>query len=399
MRLRVPIVLPLAFSLACLGVGRKPVGEVHLPAEAPEPGPDFSNALYQTVGVRLEPGNEVRWVNNGKVFDAAGAEIAKAKKSIHIATFIWSDSETARRLASAIAERTRKGVACRILVDAVGSLSFSEKESGPLEAAGCAVRKFRPVPGQDDLARNHRKIIVVDGRVGITGGFGVDDKWRGRGKSDEEWRDSNVLVRGPAVAAMQQAFAENWQEAASELRPPDAFPRLERVGGSPAAFVTSTDNGVVTKGDRLMQLLIAAAKKRVWIANAYFVPSEPILQLLEGKAHKGVDVRILAAGEKTDMHLYLGPQRERMDRLIAAGARGFEYQPSMLHSKTVLVDDSLVVVGSSNLDALSLNKMDEAVLVANDPRLAKELERQWVDDLAHSAERVKLDGSSRTAKR
>ena len=397
---RASIVLPLAFSLAaCFGVGRKSIGEVHLPAEAPEPGPDFSNALYQTVGVRLEGGNEVRWVNNGKVFEAAVAEIGKAKKSIHIVTFIWSESDTARRLVAAIADRTRKGVACRILVDAVGSLSFSEKESAPLEDAGCTVRKFRPVPGQDDLARTHRKIVVVDGRVGITGGFGVDDKWRGRGKSEEEWRDSNVLVRGPAVAAMQQAFAENWQEAARELLPPDSFPRLERAGETGAAFVTSTDNGVVTKGDRLMQLLIAAAKKRIWIANAYFVPSEPILQLLERKAQKGVDVRILAAGEKTDAHLYLGPQRERMDRLVVAGARGFEYQASMMHSKTVLVDDSLVAVGSSNLDALSLNKMDEAVLVADDARLAKELERQWVEDLKHSAERVKMDGASRSARR
>jgi cardiolipin synthase len=156
---------------------------------------------------------------------------------------------------------------------------------------------------------------------------------------------------------------------------------------------------VVTKDDRLMQLLIAAARKRVWIANAYFVPSEPILQLLEQKAQKGVDVRILAAGEKTDAHIYLGPQRERMDRLVVAGARGFEYQAAMMHSKTVLVDDTLIAVGSANLDALSLNKMDEAVLVADDARLAKELERQWAEDLKHSAERVKMDGASRSARR
>ena len=181
---RATMVLPLALSLSCLGVGRKPVGEVHLPADAPEPGPAFGTALYQTVGARLQAGNEIHWVNNGKVFDAAVEEIGKAKKSINIATFIWSDSDTARRLTRAIAARTRAGVACRILVDAVGSLSFSEKESGPLEDAGCAVRKFRPIPGQDDLARNHRKIIVVDGRVGITGGFGIDDKWRGRGKKE-----------------------------------------------------------------------------------------------------------------------------------------------------------------------------------------------------------------------
>jgi cardiolipin synthase A/B len=395
---RVLVVLAIAFSVGCRGVGRKPIGEVHLPAEAPAPGPGFANALYQSVGVRLEPGNEVKWVNNGKVFEAAVAEIAKAKKNIHIVTFIWSESDTARRLTAAIAERTRHGVACRILVDAAGSLGFSEKEAAPLERAGCDVRKFRPIPGQDDLARNHRKIVIVDGRVGITGGFGVDDKWRGRGKSDEEWRDSNVLVRGPAVAAMQQAFAENWQEAASELLPRDAFPKLDKAGETAAAFVTSTDNGVVTKDDRLTQLLIASAKKRIWIANAYFVPSEPILQLLEHKARSGVDVRILSAGEKTDTHLYLGPQRERMDRLIEAGARGFEYQASMMHSKTMLVDDTLVAVGSANLDALSLNKMDEGMLVAEDARLAKELERQWVQDLKHSAERVKMDGSRRAAK-
>jgi len=396
---RATMVLPLALSLSCLGVGRKPVGEVHLPADAPEPGPAFGTALYQTVGARLQAGNEIHWVNNGKVFDAAVEEIGKAKKSINIATFIWSDSDTARRLTRAIAARTRAGVACRILVDAVGSLSFSEKESGPLEDAGCAVRKFRPIPGQDDLARNHRKIIVVDGRIGITGGFGVDDKWRGRGKSEEQWRDSNVMARGPVVAAMQQAFAEEWQEAATELLPPEEFPRLEKAGSTRAAFVTSTDNGVVTKGDRLMQLLISAGRKRIWIATAYFVPSEPILQLLEGKAQKGVDVRILAAGEKTDAHLYLGPQRERMDRLIVAGARGFEYQASMMHSKTVLVDDTLVAVGSANLDALSLNKMDEAMLVADDRRLARELERQWVDDLKQSAERVDLGARRRSTNR
>jgi cardiolipin synthase len=393
------LALAAVLSLGCFGAGRKPIGEVRLPAEAPDRGAAFSNALYQSVGVRLVPGNEVVWVNNGKVFDAAVAEILKAKKSIHIVSFIWSDSDTSRRLSAAIVERARKGVACRIIVDAIGSLGFGERETAPLEDAGCSVQKFRPVPGQDDLARNHRKIIVIDGRVGITGGFGIDDKWRGRGKTDDQWRDSNVLVRGPVVAAMQQAFAENWEEAASELLPADAFPKLEKAGGTPAAFVASTDNGVVTKTDRLMQLFIAAAHKRVWIANAYFVPSEPILELLERKAREGIDVRILAAGEKTDTHFYLGPQRERMDRLIEAGARGFEYQPSMMHSKTVLVDDSLVQVGSSNLDALSLNKMDEGALVADDPKLAKALERQWVEDLRNSAERVKLDGARRSANR
>jgi cardiolipin synthase len=376
-------------SSACFGIGRKPVGEVYLAPEAPDRGPDFANALFQTTGVRVTSGNSVEFINNGKVFDAIVGDIAKARRSIHIVTFIWSDGEVSRRVMAAIAARARGGVQCRILVDAVGSLSFSDEQTAPLREAGCDVRRFRPVPGQDDLARNHRKIVIVDGRVGITGGFGIDDRWRGDGLRDENWRDSNVRVRGPAILDMQQAFAENWQETTQKLLPADAFPEPERGGKVRAAFVSSTEHGVVTHNDRLTQLFIAAARERIWLANAYFLPSEPILQLLERKARQGVEVRILAAGEKTDTGPYLGPQRERMDRLIAAGAKAYEYEPTMMHGKTMLVDQSLVAVGSCNLDPLSLNKMDEGALVADDPALAKQLERQWTQDLAHAKERGK----------
>jgi len=208
------VALSLALSCsACFGIGRKPVGEVYLAPDAPDRGPDFANALYQTTAVRLEPGNAVDFVNNGKVFDAIVAEVGKARRSIHIVSFIWADGEVSKRLMATIAARARAGVQCKILVDAVGSLSLTDAQVAPMTSAGCKVRRFRPVPGQDDLARNHRKIVIVDGRVGITGGFGIDDKWRGDGVNDEGWRDSNVRVRGPAVLEMQQAFAENWQEA------------------------------------------------------------------------------------------------------------------------------------------------------------------------------------------
>jgi cardiolipin synthase len=368
------------------------VGEVYLAPEAPEHGPDFANALYQTTAVRLETGNSVEFINNGKVFDAILSDIAKARRSIHVVTFIWSDGEVSKRVMAAIAARTQAGVQCRILVDAVGSLSFTDDQTAPLREAGCDVRRFRPIPGQDDLARNHRKIVIVDGRVGITGGFGIDDRWLGDGMRGEAWRDSNVRVRGPAVLGMQQAFAENWQETTQKLLPSDAFPEPERAGKVRAGFVTSTEHGVVTHNDRLTQLFIAAARERIWLANAYFLPSEPILQLLERKARQGVDVRILAAGEKTDTAPYLGPQRERMDRLIAAGAKAWEYEPAMMHGKTMLVDQSLVAVGSCNLDPLSLNKMDEGALVADDAALAKQLERQWTQDVAHAKQRAKPAG-------
>ena len=374
---------------ACHGVGRKPIGEFRLDAAVPDHGPAFSNALYQSVGVPLTAGNSVDVFNNGSVFDAQLEEVARARKSIHIETFIWSSGKVSDRLVDAVMARARKGVQCRILVDAVGSIGF-EKIGQRLAYAGCAVRMFRPVPGQDDVARMHRKMVIVDGRTGFTGGFGIDDKWLGKGLSDDppEWRDSNLRVRGPAVRDMQQAFAENWQESGGELLPPEAFPPPETPGDVHAAFVSSTEHGVVTKGDRMTQLLIGAAKRRIWISNAYFVPSTPIMELLGRKAREGVDVRVLAAGDKTDTPLYLKTQRERMDDLVKAGARAYEYEPAMMHGKTMLVDETLVAVGSCNMDALSLNKLEEGALVVDDRRIALEEERRFIDDMAHSRQRT-----------
>lgn len=382
------LLFALAFTAACHGVGRKPIGEFRLDAAVPDHGPDFSNALFQSVGVPLKPGNRVDVYNNGSIFDAQLEEIGRAKKSIHIETFIWASGKVSDRLVDALMAKARKGVQCRILVDAVGSIGF-ESIGQKLAYAGCSVRMFRPVPGQDDVARMHRKLVIVDGRTGFTGGFGIDDKWRGKGLSEDppEWRDSNLRVRGPAVRDMQQAFAENWQEAGGELLPPDAFAAGTSEGQVKAGFVSSTEHGVVTKGDRLTQLLIEAAKKRIWISNAYFVPSSPIMELLARKAREGVDVRVLAAGDKTDTPLYLKAQRERMDELVKAGARAYEYEPAMMHGKTMLVDDTLVAVGSCNLDALSLNKLEEGALVVDDRRIALEEERRFIDDLAHSRER------------
>jgi cardiolipin synthase len=369
---------------ACFG--RKPVGEFRLDRTEPAPA-DFPNALFQAVNIELKAGNEVELVDNGKVFDAALRDIGKAQKSIHIVTFIWSDGQVSNRVIDAIAQRTRAGVHCRVVVDALGSLQFGAVET-KLKAIGCETHSFRPVPGQDDGARNHRKMIIVDGLVGITGGFGIDDKWDGDGLHDEQWRDSNIRVRGPVVLDMQQAFSENWQEVTGALLPPSAFPKAAPAGASRAAFMASTEHAVATRNERLTQVLIASAHKRVWIANAYFVPSTPILELLARKARQGVDVRILAAGEKTDTKPYLSIQRSRMEALANAGVRAYEYEPTMMHSKTILVDDTLVAVGSCNLDALSLNKMDESAVLVDDARLAQDEGRRFLEDLSRSKEIV-----------
>src|SRR5438132_11735376 len=287
-----------------------------------------------------------------------------------IEAFIWAEGRVSNRVIDALATRTRTGVSCRILVDALGSPDFAALQKR-LERLGCEVHRVRPIPGQDDAARDHRKMFIVDGRVGITGGFGIDDKWDGDGLNDEppQWLDSNRLIRGPAVLDMQQAFSENWQEVTGSLLPKDAFPPQPQAGPSRAVFVKSRENSIATENDKLMQLMIASARKRIWIANAYFVPSTPIMALLTRKAHEGVDVRILAAGARTDTKPYLPSQRARMDQLARDGVRAFEYAPTMMHGKTMVVDDSIVMIGSCNLEPLSLNRMDEGALVAVDAKL------------------------------
>ncbi len=350
-------------------------------------GPAFDSALYQTVGARMAAGHEIQVLDNGAVFDTLVNEIGHARRSIHIVMYIWEAGKASDRVSAALIARAKAGVACRILVDALGSSKFDDTVQPALVQAGCEVRTFRPMPGADVIARNHRKIAVLDGTVAITGGFGVRDNWLGDGVTDEAWRDTNVRFVGPAVHEAQQAFAENWQEAGGALIPADAFPEVQATGSVRAAFVPSSGSSVVTHAERLTQLVIAAAKRRLWIVNAYFVPSPAILELIKHKALSGVDVRILVPGYKSDSKPALAAQHALYGGLHASGVRVWEYAPSMIHSKTMLADDKLVVIGSINLDPLSLNKLEEAALVIDDAAVAGQLAKSFDADCNHAAER------------
>jgi cardiolipin synthase len=355
---------------------------------APEPPAlqAFGNALYQSVAVPLHPGNEIQVLDNGAVFDALVADINRAKSSVHVLMYIWEPGSASDRVSRAIVERARAGVQCRILVDAFGSLGFAEQLAPPFEQAGCEVRLFRPLPGYDKLARNHRKIVVIDGKVGFTGGFGIRDNWLGAGLKQDEWRDTQVRFRGPAVLDAQQAFAENWQEAGGSLLPDAAFPEATAAGPTRAAFVSSTASPIVTRAERLTQLLLGFARKRVWISNAYFVPSPAILRLLADKAAHGVDVRVLVAGKQSDSKTSFGAQQFEYRSLVERGVRVWEYVPSMLHTKAMLVDTELALVGSINLDPLSLNKLEEGALVMQDPAVNERLAQDFLEDCAHAKE-------------
>ncbi len=345
---------------------------------------EFSSALYQTVGAHLLPGHTVDLLLNGALFPAIVEDVSKAEQSIHVLAYIWEKGAASDPIVQAIAARASQGVECRILFDAIGSPDFREDIAPILESAGCEVRVFRPLQQGNQVARDHRKLFVIDGRVAFTGGFGVRDDWLGDGVTDGAWRDTNVRFAGPTVADAQQAFAENWQEAGGNLLPRSAFPQIEPVGSVEAVFVSTTAHPVVTKAERLTQLMIAVASERVWIANAYFVPTRGILDLLAEKASQGLDVRILAPGIKNDSKAALGGQKVKYDGLLEAGVRVWEYQPSMMHAKTMVIDDDLAIVGSINLDPLSLFRLEDAALVVRDRAFTQSLAASFEEDLGHA---------------
>lgn len=345
----------------------------------------WESALYQSLGVRLTPGHHVTLLENGAVFDALVEQVAQARSSVHVLVYIWEKGAASDRVVLALSTQARRGARCRVLVDDLGSPDFSETVQPALAAAGCEVRIFRPLHGAGKLARNHRKLVVVDGLAAITGGFGIRDNWLGDGKSPQAWRDTSVLVSGPSVAEAQQAFAENWQEAGGALLPLDAFPEAVGAGKASAVFVASSA-GVVTRAERLLQLLIASAARRVWISNAYFAPSPGIRELLARKAREGVDVRLLLPDEKSDSKTAFAVQKLELGQLRDQGVRVWEYTASMMHAKTLLVDDELSLVGSINLDSLSLNELEEVALLVREPALSREMSVNFEADCARSRE-------------
>lgn len=346
-------------------------------------GAAFDNALYQSLGLHLQRGHTLARLRNGEVFDALVAQIGAARSSVNLLMYIWEKGAASERVVSALTARAKAGVRCRIVVDDLGSPDFAKDVQPALLAAGCEIRIFRPLPAGSKLARNHRKLLVVDGRSAITGGFGIRDNWLGNGDRDDSWRDTSVLFSGPSVTEAQQAFAENWQEAGGALLPAEDFPAQNVAGPASAAFVTST-GGELTRAERLLQLMIASATRRVWIANAYFVPTRGIIELLERKARAGLDVRLLAPAKNSDSKTAFGAQHLEYGSLMKQGLRVWEYDLAMMHAKTMVIDDDLSLIGSINLDPLSLNTLEEVALLVRDPALNQQLAQDFAADCQRS---------------
>jgi cardiolipin synthase len=275
-----------------------------------------------------------------------------------------------------------------VLVDAVGALMMPLAYRQLLTDSGCEVATYRPLaPWAIDRAnhRNHRRILVVDGQVGITGGSGTSGKWSGDGKREGHWRDTDILVEGPVVSQLQGAFAENWLEATGvALGGPDYFPRpLPGRGPVSAQVVRSSPAGGSVAMYTMFLLAMASARRSIYITNPYFVPDDKMIETLVQAARRGVRVVLLLPGA-IDHHLVRQASRSQLGRLLKDGVEIHEYRPALLHAKTMVIDSMWATVGSTNLDRRSFELNEELNLVVYNAQVARRLEQVFVKDLQES---------------
>ncbi len=333
---------------------------------------EFDRALTRLLGAPLVAGNRIDALQNGdEIFPAMLEAIKSAKKTITFEIYIYWKGEIGTRFTEALIDRAKAGVKVHLLFDWLGSTEVDESFVTSMEAAGIEVEAYRPLRWYDlDRVNNrtHRRLLVVDGRLGFTGGVGVADKWRGHAQDFEHWRDAHFRVEGPVVGQMQSAFLLNWMKTRPKLLHGDTyFPPLVAAGQSHAQVFTSAA-GSGDETIRLMYMLaIASATKSVRIGNAYFVPDELAIKHLLSARKRGVSVEVIVPSALTDVPAARRASRAVWGPLLSAGVEICEYQPTMYHAKVMIVDDAFVSVGSTNFDNRSFRLNDEANMNVVDP--------------------------------
>jgi cardiolipin synthase len=373
------------FALLVLSAGcaMTPRPEVSLGAVAE---PAFVPALERETRAPIVTGNRVDVLLNGdEIFPAMRRAIQAARQTITYAQYVYEEGPVAREMAGALAERCRAGVGVKILLDGFGSLGMPPEYPALLQRSGCDVEWFRPLHVLQLHRfnhRNHRRVLVVDGRVGFTGGSGVSEKWMGDGRAAGHWRDTDVRVEGPIVRGLQDAFAESWYQATGRhlARDQAYYPSLEACGPVAAQIVRSSPAEGSFAIYTLFLLSINAARRSIYITNPYFVPDVALEDALIRAVGRGVRVVVLVPG-LIDHNLVRQASRGRFGRMLEAGVEIYEYAPALLHAKTMVVDGLWATVGSANLDNRSLALNTELNLTAFDPELARRLEEVFQADL------------------
>jgi cardiolipin synthase A/B len=350
-------------------------------------------------------GNRIEILFNGdETFPVMLRDIKTAKSTITFAQYLYEDGSISYEFARALSDRCRAGVQAHILIDNQGSQKIPGEIPTMMRDAGCHVEFFRRVEAQQVFLpwkllkynyRNHRRVLVIDGRVGFTGGYGISEAWTGDGRTEDHWRETNARMEGPVVKYLQAAFTESWLEATGTLLGGDGyFPRLEPRGKVSAQMVKSSPIGGSFQNYMLFLLSISSAKKSILITNSYFIPDDTMIEALLKAAARGVRVDILVPG-KIDHQITYRASRSNYGRMLLGGIQIFEYMPALMHAKTMVIDGVWATVGSTNFDNRSFALNEELNLTVYDSGIARRLEEAFEQDLKYSRKITYEDWNSR----
>ncbi len=335
------------------------------------------------------PGNKIVLLHNGdEIFPALLEAIRTAKRSINFETFLFHSGTVGGQFRDALCERAQSGVIVRVLLDGIGSGSKLEDEDvETMKKAGCQFAYFHPTRAWrfDRInRRSHRRLMVVDGKVGFTGSVGFADEWQGHADSKDHWRDIHARIEGPIVAKLQGAFQQHWvRETKQALSGADEFPALTPAGHL-RAQVTGSHSFSIAPVPLIQATAIAAAEKNIFITNPYCTPTDDQVELLVKAVKRGVDVQLLLPGKHNDQPATKAAGRGAYGKLLVGGVKIFEFEPTMIHSKIVVVDGMFAMFGSSNLDARSSQINEELDISVYDEGFGREMEDVFHADLKQS---------------
>jgi cardiolipin synthase len=351
--------------------------------------PQFVQTMGSMLGPGLVKGNRFNALINGdEIFPAMLSAIEGAQQTVTFETYIYWSGEIGKKFAEALGERARAEVKVHVLLDWLGSNKMDPDSIDAMKEAGVQVTRYHPLRWYNLHRfnnRTHRKLLVVDGRIGFTGGVGIADQWTGNAQDPEHWRDSHYRVEGPVVTQMQAVFMDNWIKAIGKvLHGVEYFPLVPPVGDSAAQMFSSSPSGGAESMKHMYLLAITAAERSIYLSSSYFVPDEMTREALVEAAKRGVKVQIITPGEHIDTETVRRASRARWGDLLEAGAEIFEYQPTMYHCKIMIVDEQFVSVGSTNFDPRSFGLNDEANLNIVSAEFARQQVEVFRRDLSQS---------------
>lgn len=392
--LTVAVTLVVVLLIANLTSGEKKI-EHKIERLYSSDNPQFTRSMGLLLGPPVVGGNRFEVLLNGdKIFPSMLAGIRSAQCTITFETFIYWSGTIGEEIARALSDKARAGIAVHVLLDWVGASKMDRRYLRMLHEAGAEVIKYHK-PHWTGLGRmndrTHRKLLVIDGRIGFTGGVGIADEWSGHAQDEKHWRDTHFRVEGPVVGHMQAVFMDNWVKSTGNvLHGAQYFPALDAAGEGLAHMFSSSPSGGSDDMQLMYLMAITAAAQTIDLSSAYFVPDKLTINAIVEAAKRGVKVRIITPGKRIDTHTVREASRASWGALLAAGVQMYEYQPTMFHCKLLVVDEYLVSVGSTNFDNRSFKLNDEANLNIYDRDFACQQTAIFDADAAH-AKRITLD--------